>query len=95
MSRAALPAASGAPAYTERELLLGPRLLATLPPEWSPWLTRRRTLLQAALAALQSAQAEAHATRLAALRQELLWTEEALAAFAQKAEHPSEGDEAR
>jgi tRNA (adenine22-N1)-methyltransferase len=90
----ALPAASGAPAYTERQLLLGPCLLATLPPEWTAWLARRRTLLQTAVAALQNAQAEAHATRLAALRQELRWTDEALAALAQKSADSAERDDA-
>ena len=79
----AKPAAPDMPAYTLRQLLLGPCLLDTLPPEWAPWLTRRQLLLQTAIAAMQNAQTPA--PRLAAAVQELTMTDEALAALARKA----------
>lgn len=78
----AQPAAEGAPAYTERELLLGPCLLQTLPAAWQPWLLRRQQLLVKAIAAMQrSAKSE---TRLPALTRELQYTKDTLACLAEK-----------
>ena len=70
--------------YTERELLLGPCLLQTLPQEWAPWLLRRQRLLTQAIDAMQhSAKAE---TRLPLLTRELLYTQDALANLAQQSQ---------
>lgn len=81
----AVPAPQDAPAYTERELLLGPCLLAALPPEWTGWLNRRQALLQKATLALHGAQTQASAQRLTVLTRELAMTDEALTALRSKA----------
>jgi len=74
------PAPAGAPPYTDKELLLGPRLLARLPPEWRPWLMRRNRLLGEAAAAMRAA-AGRDAARLAETERELRYTQEALQAL--------------
>ncbi len=77
----AAPAPQDAPEYTERELLLGPRLLQTLPEDWSPWLTRKRRLLAQAIAAMNASPREQNADRLAATLRELNYTNDALLAL--------------
>ena len=73
----AKPAASPV-VYTERELLLGPCLLAGQPPLWRVWLTRKQRLLSAAVAAMRKAAAPRDAERLALAERELRYNEEAL-----------------
>ena len=77
----AMPAAADAAAYSERELLLGPCLLATLPAAWKPWLLQRLQLLERAIAAMEAAGATREAERLALWRRELGYTQEALLAL--------------
>lgn len=69
--------------YSERELLMGPCLLANLPAEWRPWLERRRRLLTAAQAARREAGRgeEADEPRQASENRELAYTLEALRAL--------------
>ena len=67
--------------YTERELLLGPCLLAGQPPLWRVWLARKQRLLSAAVAAMHQAAAPREAERLALAERELRYTEEALLAL--------------
>lgn len=67
--------------YTERELLLGPCLLAGQPPLWRVWLTRKQRLLNTAVAAMHKAAAPRDADRLALAERELRYTEEALLAL--------------
>ncbi len=76
----ATPAPEGATPYTERELLLGPRLLAERPESWKPWLVRRCRLLTEAAASMRAADG-ANGKHLAAVERELLFTQEALRTF--------------
>ncbi|HNW87396.1 MAG TPA: class I SAM-dependent methyltransferase [Candidatus Limiplasma sp.] len=77
----ATPNPGDCPAYTERELMLGPCLLSALPPEWQPWLLRRQRLLTAAIAAMRNARTQRDALRMAAAQRELSYTREALEAL--------------
>ncbi|MDD3213698.1 MAG: class I SAM-dependent methyltransferase [Eubacteriales bacterium] len=77
----AMPAEADAPPYDERQLLLGPCLLKTLPAEWRPWLVRKRRLLSTAVEAMQAADRARDHERLAAALRELKYTEEALQAL--------------
>lgn len=80
----AVPTPEGAPEYTERELLLGPCLLQTLPPEWLLWLTRRQRLLNQAADALTRSPHERDAARLEGVRRELGYVKEAIKALTEK-----------
>jgi tRNA (adenine22-N1)-methyltransferase len=80
----AAPAPQDAPEYAERELLLGPCLLQTLPADWLPWLTRRHRLLAQATAAMSATPREHNANRLAAALRELDYTDAALRALKQR-----------
>jgi tRNA A22 N-methylase len=73
----ATPAPKGAVPYTERELLLGPRLLAERPDSWKPWLLRKRRLLTEAVQSMRTS-GGADEARLAAAERELRYTLEAL-----------------
>ncbi len=88
----ALPASETASPYTQQELLLGPCLLATLPPEWQAWLQRKERLLAAAANAMRASTGKAQdALRLAETETELRYTRDALEAFAQRQqEHRNE-----
>ena len=66
--------------YTEEELLLGPCLLASRPPEWQPWLERKARLLSETVTAMQTANASKDAERLALAQKELEYTRNALQA---------------
>ncbi len=80
----AAPAPKDAPAYTEQELWLGPKLLAELPAQWKPWLLRKEQLLAAAIDAMQAAHNTRDAKRLAAAQRELAYTQAALHNLAEK-----------
>lgn len=69
--------------YSERELMMGPCLLANLPAEWRPWLERRRRLLTAAQTAQREAgrSEETDEPRLTRVNRELAYTLEALHAL--------------
>jgi tRNA A22 N-methylase len=85
----AVPAPAGAPPYTERELLLGPRLLEEMPPGWEPWLARRARLLTKAVEAMRGA-CRPEDSRLNAAQRELTYTREALRALETKKAYESE-----
>ena len=78
----ALPAQKAQPAYTERELMLGPCLLRDQPGEWHPWLLNRQKMLALAVTAMREASVQQNAGRLALAQRELAYTEEALQALA-------------
>ena len=71
-------------AYTEKELLLGPCLLRSLPDAWALILRRREHLLHTAQEAMRQAENQKDRPRLSAVEQELFYVREALAALAQK-----------
>lgn len=65
------PAENGERPYDERELLLGPVLLRTLPPEWKPILAKRRDILAGAVEAMERTPRAERAQRLALNQREL------------------------
>lgn len=77
----ASPASGETSGYTQRELWLGPCLIARKPPEWREWLLRRQRLLAGATAAMRVAAAERNTLRLAETECELACTEDALRAL--------------
>lgn len=76
----ATPAPADFPPYSERELLLGPMLLAHYPAEWKPWLLRKHKLLSEALSAMKQA-ASQQPERMERTAMELQYTAEALQAY--------------
>ena len=89
----ATPAPKDVPAYTKREITLGPCFLRELPSTWQPWLLKREKLLASALAAMRQAKTIQQTERLAAVQWELDVTRDALAALAAQADTGGKGHE--
>ena len=79
------PAAEGERAYDERETLLGPVLLQTLPPAWKPILNKRKDMLTAAVEAMERTPRPERAERLAANQRELHYIRETLERYEREA----------
>lgn len=75
---ACAPAREGEPAYDERQLLLGPVLLSTLPPAWKYMLLKRQSVLTHAVEAMERTARDERRDRLAAQKRELTYITETL-----------------
>ncbi len=75
----ASPARQGEGGYTEKELLLGPLLMARRSPEWLCWLKAREPLLQKAWEAMEAAGRAKDRERFFAVQRELAYVREELA----------------
>ena len=87
------PSCEGMPALTERELLLGPCLLHTMPADWFPWLLRRQRLLTQAITAMRRSASDA--PRLPGLEREMRYTQDALAELNAQYAHRTGEEEIR
>ena len=70
---------SGNPvSYSEKEILLGPVLLKTLPQNWLPVLKRRERLLQQGIIAMENSRLEKDSARLEAAKREIQYVSQTI-----------------